>query len=232
MLHAAPIAVSGSPHVIVVGNEKGGSGKTTIAMHVAIALLKLGQRVGTIDLDRRQKSLTRYIENRRAWANYRRIALELPLHRDMAQRDSLPDSEAEDLAAFEAAISGLSDSADFLVIDTPSTDTYLMRLAHLIADTVLTPLTDSFLDFGMLAAIDPITHEVVDTGRYAARVGAARRQRRLFDQGHIEWVVIRNRSSLTRLVDGSLGKLGLQLGFRPIKAAPSGSSTASSSPPA
>jgi tetraacyldisaccharide-1-P 4'-kinase len=54
MLHDAPIAAQNTPHVIVVGNEKGGSGKTTIAMHVAVALLKEGQRVGTID----QKSLT------------------------------------------------------------------------------------------------------------------------------------------------------------------------------
>ena len=43
--------------VIVVANEKGGSGKSTIAMHVAIALMKRGHRVATIDLDLRQRSL-------------------------------------------------------------------------------------------------------------------------------------------------------------------------------
>src|SRR5215472_13017886 len=103
MLHAAQIAVPGSPHVIVVGNEKGGSGKTTIAMHLAIALLKLGQRVATIDLDGHQKSLTQYIENRRIWANYRRVELEVPVHRYIPQaRDcKLQDNEAEQLAAFE-----------------------------------------------------------------------------------------------------------------------------------
>jgi Mrp family chromosome partitioning ATPase len=81
MLYTAPIAVPGAPHVVVIGNEKGGSGKTTIAMHLAVALLKQGQRVGTIDLDSNQKALTRYIENRRIWANHRRIKLEIPLHR-------------------------------------------------------------------------------------------------------------------------------------------------------
>jgi chromosome partitioning protein len=171
MLQGAPVALPpGAPHVIVVGNEKGGAGKTTMAMHVAVGLLKLGQRVSTIDLDSTQQSLTRYMENRRIWANYRRIELELPAHRYVSRaRSSRPlENEAEELAALETAISGFDRSTDFLVIDTPSNDTYLMRLAHLMADTVLTPLPDSFLDFGMLASIDPITHEVTGTGPYAA----------------------------------------------------------------
>ena len=66
---------SGSAHVVVLGNEKGGSGKSTTALHVAVALLKAGQRVATIDLDSRQKSFTRYIENRRAWAQRPRVSM-------------------------------------------------------------------------------------------------------------------------------------------------------------
>ena len=65
MLNAA-VKSRGLPHVIVVGNEKGGSGKTTIAMHIAVALMKSGQRLATIDLDSRQRTLTHYMENRRA----------------------------------------------------------------------------------------------------------------------------------------------------------------------
>src|SRR5215470_17577431 len=142
MLHAAQIAVPGSPHVIVIGNEKGGSGKTTIAMHLAIALLKQGQRVGTIDLDGNQKALTRYIQNRRIWANYRKVGLELPLHCCVHRGDGgkPEDDEAEQLTAFEEAVSSIKESVHFLVIDTPSADTYLMRLAHLTADTLLTPV--------------------------------------------------------------------------------------------
>jgi chromosome partitioning protein len=68
MLVQATPGQSGSAHVVVLGNEKGGSGKSTIALHVAVALLKAGQRVATIDLDCRQQSFTYYIENRRAWA--------------------------------------------------------------------------------------------------------------------------------------------------------------------
>jgi chromosome partitioning protein len=181
-MHQAP-ALPTAPHVIVVGNEKGGSGKTTIAIHIAIALLKDGQRVATIDLDSNQKSLTHYIENRRIWAKHRGIELETPIHRHVprAEGANLKENEAADVAAFESAVSGFQESVDFLVIDTPANDGYLMRLAHLVADTLLTPLNDSFLDLGTLGSIDPVTHEVTETGHYAAMVAEARRQRRLFD---------------------------------------------------
>jgi chromosome partitioning protein len=218
MLHDAPIAVQKAPHVIVVGNEKGGSGKTTIAMHVAVALLKEGQRVGTIDLDSNQRSLTHYIENRRIWAKHHGIELETPIDRHIprAEGTKLDENEAEELAAFEAVVASFDQSVDFVVIDTPAHDSYLMRLAHLTADTVLTPLNDSFLDFGTLASIDPLTHEVTETGHYAAMVVAARQQRRSFDHSHIDWLVIRNRFSLRRLVDDGLHKLAMRLGFRPL----------------
>jgi chromosome partitioning protein len=218
MLHDAPIAGRKAPHVIVVGNEKGGSGKTTIAMHVAVALLKEGQRVGTIDLGSNQKSLTHYIENRRIWAKHQGIELETPIHRDIprAEGAKLDENEAEELAAFEAVIASFGQSVDFLIIDTPAHDSYLMRLAHLAADTLLTPLNDSFLDFGTLASVDPVTREIIEIGHYAAMVVVARRQRRSFDHSHIDWLVIRNRFSLRRVVDDGLDKLAMHLGFRPL----------------
>jgi chromosome partitioning protein len=218
MLYATPIAGVGSPHVVVIGNEKGGSGKTTMAMHLAAALLKNGQRVATIDLDSNQRGLTRYIENRRIWANHRHV-VELPLHRFIprAEGAKIEDNEAEELAAFESAVSGIRTSVDFLVIDTPSTDTYLMRLAHLVADTLLTPVADSFLDLGTLASIDPITHEVTGAGHYAELVCEARRRRRQFDQGRTDWVVIRNRSARCGAVQHIIGELGRRLGLRDIK---------------
>jgi chromosome partitioning protein len=218
MLHAAQIAVPGSPHVIVIGNEKGGSGKTTIAMHLAIALLKQCQRVGTIDLDSNQRALTRYIENRRIWANHRRIELELPVHRyvQRAEGAKLQDNEAEELAAFEKAVASIKDDIAFLVIDTPSTDTYLMRLAHLVADTLITPLTDSFLDIGMLASIDPVTHEVTGSGHYAELVLEARKRRRQFDQGRTDWIIVRNRAH-GRLVRPCVAELSTRLGLRDVE---------------
>jgi chromosome partitioning protein len=125
-------------------------------------------------------------------------------------------NEADELAAFESVIASFGESIDFLVIDTPAHDSYLMRLAHLAADTLLTPLNDSFLDFGTLASIDPVTHEITDTGHYAAMVAVARQQRRSFDHSHVDWLVIRNRFSLRRLLDDGLDKLAMRLGFRPL----------------
>ena len=190
-----------------------------MAMHLAVALLKNGQRVATIDLDSNQRGLTRYIENRRIWANHRHVVLELPLHRFIprAEGAKIEDNEAEELAAFESAVSGIRTSVDFLVIDTPSTDTYLMRLANLVADTLLTPVADSFLDLGTLASIDPITHEVTGAGHYAELVCEARRRRRQFDQGRTDWVVIRNRSARCGAVQHSIAELGTRLGLRDIK---------------
>jgi len=69
-----------SAHVIVLGNEKGGSGKSTTAMHITVALLKAGQRVATIDLDGRQKTFTHYIENRRENARRTGLDLQIPNH--------------------------------------------------------------------------------------------------------------------------------------------------------
>ena len=90
-----------SAHVIVCGNEKGGSGKSTTAMHIAVALLKSGWGVATVDLDGRQLSLTRYVENRRRWARSAGIALPLPQHFHVppSKRETVIDAKARSFAA-------------------------------------------------------------------------------------------------------------------------------------
>src|SRR5690348_10898078 len=119
-----------SAHVVVLGNEKGGSGKSTTALHIAVALLKAGQRVATIDLDSRQKSFTHYIEHRRDWAERAGVRLEMPAHYCVARAEtsSLDANEAQEFASFSAAISAIEHSHGVVVIDTPGSDTYLMRL--------------------------------------------------------------------------------------------------------
>jgi chromosome partitioning protein len=210
-----------SAHVVVVGNEKGGSGKSTIAMHVAMALLRAGQRVATIDLDSRQSSLTRYVENRRAWGNRAKLDLELPLHFRVSRGEGLrvDENEATEFSSFAQAVTTVEHSHDFVVIDTPGADTYLTRLAHSMADTLITPLNDSFVDFDVLAAVDPQTFSVTGTSHYSEMVREARRQRRLVDGKVIDWIVVRNRLSIMgsrnrRLIETGLHELAGRLGFR------------------
>ena len=212
-----------SAHVIVLGNEKGGSGKSTTAMHVAVALLQAGQRVATIDLDSRQKSFTHYIENRRQWAERAGVKLEIPAHYCVARGFGLrlDEIEAQEFAAFAQAIGAVENSHDFVVIDTPGSDSYLMRLAHSMADTLITPLNDSFVDFDVLGSVDSTTFAVTGVSHYAEMVREARRQRRLVDGGLTDWIVVRNRLSALgsrnkRLVGAGVYELARQLGFRSI----------------
>jgi chromosome partitioning protein len=221
MLMQADVGRPASAHVIVLGNEKGGSGKSTTAMHVAVALLQAGQRVATIDLDSRQKSFTHYVENRRDWAERARVKLDVPKHFCVARGAGvrLDEIEAQEFAVFAKALSAVENSHDFIVIDTPGTDSYLMRLAHSMADTLITPLNDSFIDFDVLGTVDPTTFEVAGVSHYAEMVREARRQRRLVDGGLIDWIVVRNRLSTLgsrnrRLVGEGVDQLARQLGFR------------------
>ncbi len=212
-----------SAHVVVLGNEKGGSGKSTTALHIAVALLKAGQRVATIDLDSRQQSFTHYIENRRAWAARARIDLALPTHYCIARGEtgSVEANEAREFSNFSKAIGAIEHTHDVVVIDTPGNDTYLMRLAHSMADTLVTPLNDSFVDFDVLATLDPTSFGVTGESHYAEMVREARRQRRLVDGRMTDWIVIRNRLSALgsrnkRLVGEGLAELAKRMGFRSV----------------
>jgi chromosome partitioning protein len=221
MLLQATQGIPRSAHVIVLGNEKGGTGKSTTAMHIAVALLKAGQRVATIDLDSRQGTFTRYVENRRACVRRTGAPLELPEHFHIARGEGVrvDENETAEFSGFAAAINTAEHTHDFVVVDTPGNDTYLMRLAHSMADTLVTPLNDSFLDFDVLGTVDPATFEVTGASHYAKMVRHARRQRRIVDGGLTDWIVLRNRlaalnSRNKKLVGQCLHSLGLRLGFR------------------
>jgi chromosome partitioning protein len=207
------------PNIIVIGNEKGGSGKTTTAMHLIVSLLKLGFTVGSIDLDSRQQSLTRYINNRADFAKKANIALEAPDHR-VVKRSAKPtvaEIEAEESQNFEAALAELKHN-DFIVIDTPGSDAYLSRVAHSHADTVITPINDSFVDVDLLGYIDAEKLEVVRPGIYSAMVWEQKLKRASRDKGEINWVVVRNRLAAIdarnkRRVEEALLQLAKKFGF-------------------
>jgi len=219
----ATITAVEKPHIIVLGNEKGGSGKSTCAMHVIVALLRDGFRVGAIDLDARQATLSGYLAARENFSRGHGIALPQPrslaVHRSTL--DSRAAADAEDTAAFDAACAALSD-CEVIVIDCPGSDNFLSRLGHYHADTLITPINDSFVDFAMLAKVDPDDHAVVQPSIYSEMVWEARKRRLARDRGRIDWIVMRNRLGASearnkRDVGGTLDALARRIGFRTVK---------------
>ncbi len=208
-------------HVIVLGNEKGGSGKSTTAMHIVVALLKAGARVASIDTDGRQRSLTRYIENRAYWRERTGVDLELPTHFTvpLGEGELVADIEEREFRAFAEAISRAEFGYDFVVVDTAGSNTYLMRVSHAMADTLVTPINDSFIDFDVLGRVDPDTLDVIGPSHYAELVFESKRQRQMVDERTTDWVVVRNRLSALetrnrRKIETGLEQLSARLGFR------------------
>ena len=208
-------------HVIVLGNEKGGSGKSTTAFHLAIYLLYSGLRVVTIDVDSRQQTLTQYVRNRRNWSRSHSLSVpqtthyHLPLSRD----DSISKNQQKEFEVFSQAISEVERDFDFVLIDTPGFDTNLTRLAHSLADTLITPLNDSLIDLDVLAQIDPVTGEPREMSHYSRLVQRARKERLAVDGQTIDWILARNRISMLssrnmRLVQTGIEQLATRLGAR------------------
>jgi chromosome partitioning protein len=207
-------------HVIVFGNEKGGTGKTTTAMHIAIALARMGKRVAAIDLDSRQKSFARYIENRAEFVARTGHSLPVPSVEviERAKGTRLEDSAAE-AARLEQAVATAREKSDFVVIDTPGNDTLLSRLGHAAADTLVTPMNDSFLDFDLLAKVDAESIEIKSPSLYSEFVWDCRKRRLMAHKANLDWVVMRNRVSSTearnkRRVATALDRLSSRVGCR------------------
>lgn len=184
-------------HVILVGNEKGGSGKTTTSMHLITALLRLGFKVGSIDIDSRQRSLSNYIGNREDTMRKEGVKLPMPSHHLVAKSPYNITDEAEDdeRERFEEVMAKLLPTQDFILIDGPGNDTFLSRLAHSYADTVITPINDSFIDLDVLGKIDSQTLKVIKPSIYSEMIWEQKLKRAKRDSGSIEWIVMRNRLS-------------------------------------
>ena len=206
----------GAGRIIVVGNEKGGSGKSTVAMHLIVALLGQGARVASIDLDARQATLTRYIEHRQRKCS---LGLKLPLPEHQALKATL-DSIA-DQQRLTDLIGTMAASSDALVIDTPGSDQPLSRAAHSYADMLVTPLNDSLIDLDPLGRVDPGKRQVAHPGPYGEMVWDARKQRAMRRQKPTDWFVLRNRLSHLdarnkREMERLLTALAQRIGFRLI----------------
>ncbi len=211
-------------HIIVVGNEKGGSGKSTTAMHIIVSLMKRNFNVSVVDLDSRQKSLARYLENRLNYAEKHELQLTIPdvyiLSRSM--EGDIDNMMFEDTRNFSELIDELNEDSDFILIDCPGSDSNLARLAHSVADTLITPINDSFVDLDLLATVDPDTFKVDKLSLYSEMVWDARKHRAMTDRGTIDWVVMRNRTSSLdainkRRVNEALKELQKRVSFRYIQ---------------
>ena len=208
-------------HFIVVGNEKGGSGKSTTCMHIATALARMGHRVGALDLDLRQRSFGRYIENRRAYMAKAGLDLPSPDYRALPEGDPATLAPGENLfdQRLMMGIAALDPIKDFIVIDCPGSHTRLSQVAHSLADTLITPLNDSFVDFDLLARIDPETGRIKGPSIYAEMVWSARQFRAQAGLKPIDWIVLRNRLGTQQMhnkkkVGAALEDLSRRIGFR------------------
>ena len=199
-------------HIIVVGNEKGGSGKSTTAVHTAVALTVSGHKVAAIDLDTRQKTLARYFENREATTKRREAELETPVY---VVLDPLTPE------ALDQEIARLSVGQDFLIIDTPGRDDPVARAAIARADTLVTPINDSFVDLDLIGQVDPESFRVSKPSFYAELIWDLRKERARADGATVDWVVLRNRlqhldAHNMRRVGAALAELSKRVGFRTV----------------
>lgn len=209
-------------HIIVVGNEKGGAGKSTVSMHVATALARMGHRIGALDLDLRQLTFGRYAENRRHYLDKSGLYLAgadfLPLP-VLNERELKEDENIYD-ARLSRAIEQLEEkNCEFILIDCPGSHTRLSQVAHSLADTLVTPMNDSFVDFDLLAKIDNDGQKILGPSIYSEMVWHARQLRAQANLKPIDWVVIRNRVGAQQMVnkqkiEKALVGLAKRIGFR------------------
>lgn len=204
--------------ILVFGNEKGGAGKSSLAMHVGAALLQSGGKLGVIDLDLRQLTLQRFFENRHQTRIDEAPDLPMPSILDFAKLIQGAKGEPQ-APILRAAIEQLSNKCDFVVIDCPGALTDLSAEAHRQADKLITPMNDSFIDFDLLAKIDKDGATIKSVSIYAEMVWKARQARASQGKETTDWVVVRNRLASQQMhnkrkVGAALDQLAKRIGFR------------------
>jgi chromosome partitioning protein len=183
------------PYVVVLGNEKGGTGKSTIAMHLIVSLLKRGAHVASIDIDARQGTLSRYVSNRLKTKEMYDLVVPQHLSINRSENTNILDAKKEDEENLLITIENLH-TCDYIVIDTPGNDTFLSRMAHSLADTIITPLNDSFIDLDMLVKLEKLDSiETLKPSTYSEMVWEQKKEKAKRWGGSIDWIVLRNRLS-------------------------------------
>ncbi len=212
-------------HVIVVGNEKGGSGKSTTAMHLIVGLLQRGYSVASIDADFRQGTLSRYLANRQTFIKASGSDVKMPNPYTITRNEEDTGRETESTEAemqqLRLLLEGGLINHDIVVVDTPGSAGRLSAMAHSYADTLVTPINDSFVDLDVLAHVDGRRMAVMGPSHYAEMVWSQKKIRAERDGGSIDWVVMRNRlSSLDahnkRKMEDVLQDLSRRIGLRVV----------------
>ncbi|MBE6467709.1 MAG: ATPase [Alphaproteobacteria bacterium] len=206
--------LSSKAHIIVVANEKGGTGKSTLSMHMATKLLYENFKVAVIDLDGHQGSLTKYIENRRNFCTKNKIQLPSPVHYVFE-----PVAKEANKEEIENLIAELSTRFDAIIIDTPGSRNYLFELAHKFLHTLITPIGDSLIDLSAIADINPETGEILKSGHYAEFVWETKKKLAANDLPYLNWIICGNKVSSLRsknkdMVFAKLESLSKLYGFR------------------
>ena len=211
------------PHVIVLGNEKGGAGKSTLAIHIVTGLLHAGRTVAIIDLDLRQRSMQRFFTNRLSWVEANGHTLPHPMIPDMGDGKVLAKASVdEQIIAFDRAFDeAVASGVECILIDTPGGDTAVSSAAHARADQIVTPMNDSFVDFDLLGEVDPVSLDLLKPSIYSESVWEARKVRAI-TQGRtatIDWLVVTNRLAVAearnrKRLEERMNKLAKRVGFR------------------
>ena len=212
-----------SAHIIVMGNEKGGTGKSTLAMHVTVSLLAQGKRVAIIDLDSRQQTISRYLDNRAEYISSKGIQLDSPSYQSISasNKPDIKERQQDEQDNLQAALDRYLKEFDYIVMDCPGNDTWLSRLAHAMADTLVTPMNDSFIDLDLLGHVNPDDYQVGKLSYYSEMVWDSRKLRSLGGKPPMDWVVVRNRianinSYNKQRMDAALKSLQDRIMFRYI----------------
>jgi chromosome partitioning protein len=194
------------PHIIVFANEKGGVGKSTAAFHTCVALCNAGETVLAIDLDTRQRSLGRALENREGTRRRLKIDFAQPRHVVLTHLTA---------AGLHQEINRLGSGASFVIVDVAGHDSPMARHAIALADTLVTPVNDSFVDIDLLGHLDPVSFRIKAMGDFTCLVQQIRERR----QSPLDWVVLQNRlrrlgSNNEHRIASALGDLAPEAGFR------------------
>lgn len=172
-------------HIIVFANEKGGVGKSTSAFHTCIALCNAGESVAALDVDLRQLTLHRALWARLESATEYGVNLPGPEQLMLAQQN---ESELEE----KLRMARIRHS--FIIIDVGGHDSPIARRAIFMADTIVTPVNDSFIDLDMLGRIDPRSGEFKTLGNFARLVEHLKEPGLALRSKPLDWVVMQNRS--------------------------------------